>query len=167
MPIMKPFKSLIFDWGDTIMRDFGLPGCMADWENVAWIPGAENVLKVVSAHFICVIATSAGNSGTPEMIAALKRVGADQYFDFFFSSRELGYDKPDPDFFIETARRSGVQPSECLMTGNSYEKDITGAKKAGMQTAFFNEKNMPGNFPDADEVFSHFDQFLTNLHLPK
>jgi len=158
MPLLKPFKAIIFDWGDTIMRDFGLPGCMADWETVEWIPGAEKVLKEVSTKFPCIIATSAGNSGTPEMIAALKRIGADKYFAYFFSSKDLGYDKPDPRFFIETAIQSGFQPGECVMIGNMYEKDITGAKKAGMQTAFFNEKNLKGNFQDADVIFRHFNQ---------
>jgi putative hydrolase of the HAD superfamily len=163
MPFLKPFKALIFDWGDTIMRDFGLPGCMADWENVAWIPGIEEVLKEVSTIFPCIIATSAGHSGTPEMIAALKRVGADKYFDHFFSSKDLGYDKPDPWFFIETANRSGFAPGDCVMIGNIYEKDITGAKKAGMQTAFFNEKNLPGQYTDADIIFTRFDQLKAFL----
>lgn len=158
MPLLKPFKALIFDWGDTIMRDFGLPGCMAYWEKVEWIPGVEEVLKEVSAKFPCIIATSAGHSGTPEMIAALKRVGADKYFDYFFSSKDLGYDKPDPRFFSKTAIQAGFDPGECVMIGNIYEKDITGAKKAGMQTALFNEKNLTGQFLDADVIFTQFDQ---------
>ena len=38
-------KTLIFDWGDTIMRDLGLPGPMKDWDRVEWIPGAKEMLK--------------------------------------------------------------------------------------------------------------------------
>jgi putative hydrolase of the HAD superfamily len=75
----------------------------------------------------------------------------------------LGYDKPDPRFFIETAIHSGFQPNECVMIGNMYEKDITGAKKAGMQTAFFNEKNLTGKFQDADVIFTRFDQLKAYL----
>jgi putative hydrolase of the HAD superfamily len=165
MPILKPVNALIFDWGDTIMRDFNLPGNMAEWDKVEWIPGAELALIEASSIFLCVVATSAGNSGTPEMIAALKRVGADKYFDFFFSSKELGYNKPDPRFFIEIARLINLAPEECVMIGNRFEKDITGAKKAGMQTAFFNENNQAGTFPDADIIFTNFAQFT--LHLLK
>jgi len=163
MPISKPVRALIFDWGDTIMRDFGLPGIMAEWEKVEWIPGAEKTLIGVSSKFMCVIATSAGQSGTPEMIAALKRIGADKYFDYFFSSKELGYNKPDPRFFTEISRCINLAPETCLMIGNIYEKDIIGAKKAAMQTAFFNEKKLTGTFPDADFIFTDFAQFTLNV----
>jgi len=98
MPIIQPIQALIFDWGDTIMQDFGYQGPMSRWPEVAWIPGAEASLKKLSKHYPCVIATSADHSGTEEMIAALKRVGADRYFRHFFASNDLGYKKPDPRF---------------------------------------------------------------------
>lgn len=140
------------------MRDFDLPGPMMNWEEVAWIPGAEELLKALSQKFTCIIATSAGHSGTPEMIAALKRVGADLYFHHFVSSKDLGYDKPDPRFFQAVAEKFGKQPEECIMIGNLYEKDIIGAKNAGMQTIFFNEKKQEGSYPDADLIIFEMNE---------
>lgn len=155
---MNKTTTLIFDWGDTIMCDFGLPGPMMHWDKVAWIPGVEESLKNLCQKFTCIIATSAGHSGTPEMIAALKRVGADRYFHHFVSSKELGYDKPDPRFFLAAAKLFGKKPEECTMIGNLYEKDITGAKKAGMHTVFFNEKKLEGTFQDADAIIYNMDE---------
>jgi len=160
MPLTKPVTALIFDWGDTVMRDYGLPGPMARWEKVDWVPGAETALKVLAQNYTCVIATNAGHSGTGEMIAALQRIDANKYFRYFFSSKELGYEKPDPRFFIAVTEKSGLKPERCVMTGNLYEKDIVGAKEAGMQTIFFNEKNIRGKYPKADVIISSMEQLL-------
>ncbi len=155
---MDKTTTLIFDWGDTVMRDFDLPGPMMLWDKVAWIPGAEKSLKILHPKFTCIIATSAGHSGTPEMIAALKRVKADRFFHHFVSSKDLGYDKPDPRFFLAVAKMFGKKPEECTMIGNLYEKDIVGAKQAGMQTVFFNERRLDGFFRDADVIIYKMDQ---------
>jgi len=96
------------------------------------------------------------------MIAALKRIGADVYFDHFFSQIELGVKKPDPEFFIRTARLSGYDQKTCLMVGNLYDKDIVGAKEAGMVTVFFNELCLKGSFPNADYTIQHMSE-LTQL----
>ena len=160
MALKIPISTLIFDWGDTIMRDYNLPGPMAEWDKVDWIPGAEEVLKVLSEKYKCIIATSADHSGTDEMIAALKLVGADKYFHHFFSSQQLGFKKPDPRFFSSITKNLSVVAAECVMIGNFYEKDIIGAKQAGMQTVLFNENNIDGPFPDADVMTTEMQILL-------
>ena len=158
MPIQKPIDALIFDWGDTVMRDFGAPGPMAEWETVQYIPGADDALSTLSPRFTCIIATSADHSGTEEMIAALKRVKADRYFHHFFSSRDLGYKKPDPEFFRSIIRNVGLTPGRCVMIGNLYEKDILGAAKAGLQTILFDQHRHEGTYPEADEIINHMKE---------
>jgi putative hydrolase of the HAD superfamily len=133
---------------------------MSEWESVAWIPGVEKALKILSANFTCVIATSANHSGTEEMISALKRVGADQYFHHFYSSKQLGFQKPDPRFFKAIAEQLKIEPELCMMIGNLYEKDIVGAKSAGMQTILFDQQNQNIDFPDADIVIHQMDELI-------
>ncbi len=148
--------NLIFDWGDTIMRDQpGMPGPMAEWDTVEYIPGAEQALQDLSGSFFCAIATNAGVSDTKLMRKALERVGADRFFQFFTSSRDLHSEKPDPLFFLKIASILGVKPEECIHIGNVYEKDVVGAAAAGMRTIFFNEKNEKGFFPAANRVITH------------
>ncbi len=160
MSIQLPVKVLIFDWGDTIMRDFNLPGAMSGWNKVAYVPGAEQALQELSKKYVLTIATSADHSGTEEMIAALKRVGADRYFDHFFASKDLGYKKPDPKFFTAITNKLGTNPQNCIMIGNLYEKDIIGAKAAGLQTILFDEHKQSRKFPDADEVVHHLNELI-------
>jgi len=152
-------KALIFDWGDTIMRDFPeKPGPMYTWDKVAYIPGAETMLQQLYQKYTMVIATNAGASDTQTMIKALQRVGADKYFQYFFSSKDLGYEKPDVRFFETISTHIGIAPGKCVMIGNIYDKDITGARACGMSTIFFNEKNLPGTFPDAALVIQNLEE---------
>ncbi len=150
-------KYLIFDWGDTVMRDFALEGPMWKWEKVDWIPGVENALIKLYKNYTCVIATSADHSDTDDMKKALKRVGADKYFTHFFSQKELGFKKPDVRFFKSVAEKINEKPKNCTMIGNNYVKDIIGAKDAGMKTIFFNEEKLERGFPKADVVIHRMD----------
>ena len=160
MPVQKPITTLIFDWGDTIMRDFNLPGPMMDWDRVEWIPGAEESLQLLSKIYTCVIATSADHSGTKEMVAALRKGGADRYFHHFFSSQELGYKKPDPRFFSAIVGKISATPEMCVMIGNLYDKDIVGAKESGLQTILFNENMIVGEFSAADEIIFDMNNLI-------
>ena len=146
-------KALIFDWGDTIMRDYPhLKTPMHTWDHVEYIPKAENMLKDLSKNYTMVIATNAGQSDTDAMIKALKRVNADTYFNYYFSSKDLGYEKPDELFFETIINNIGVKAAECVMIGNIYEKDIVGAKDIGMHTILFNENKVKDIYQKADFI---------------
>ncbi len=150
---------LIFDWGDTIMRDFpDKEGPMAYWDMVELIPGAKEALLKLRMEYACCIATSAGASDTGLMIKALERVGVDKYFRCFFSAKDLGYNKPDKRFFNAILQKINQNAQSCIMIGNSYEKDIKGAKSAGMNTVLLNENKIEVDFKEADYVINHMNE---------
>lgn len=153
--------TLIFDWGDTLMRDFPeKSGPMYTWKHVEWIPGAKNVLEAVFFNYEMVVATNAGESNTEAMIKALERVGAEAYFDAFYSSKDLGVRKPDPEFFLTICEKLNRKPDQCVMIGNNYEKDIVGAKQAGLKTIFFNENNAGIIADQADYVIFNMEDLV-------
>ncbi len=143
---------VVFDWGDTLMRDYDLAGPMWQWERVDLLPGVKETLEVLSGRFPLAVATSATHSNVTDMKKALDRVHIGHYFSHMFSAVELQIRKPDPRFFLRVLHAAGTKPSEAVMVGNSYKKDIEGAKKAGLQTVWFNEKKLEGAFPSADEI---------------
>jgi putative hydrolase of the HAD superfamily len=148
-------KALIFDWGNTVMRDFpDKPGPMAHWDHVEYIPYIEDCLEKLLGKYIMCLASNAGFSDASLMIEALKRVGAEKYFHHFFTSKDLGYQKPDKRFFTSITEKVNVEPMQCIMIGDSYEKDIIGAKAVGMKTILFNEKKILSDFPDADKIIT-------------
>ncbi len=82
--VMKkhPKGSILFDWGDTLMRDFSsFVGPMKDWPTVEALPGAAEVLTVLHPDWTLALATNAEASGETDIWAALRRVGLDGYLD--------------------------------------------------------------------------------------
>lgn len=145
-------KAIIFDWGDTLMKDFPeFEGAMVNWPRVEAIPGARDALERLCGRFICAVASNAGFSDGELMAQALDRVGMRQYFRHFFTSKELGTEKPDPRFFREILRRMDMLPQECIMVGNTYEKDIAPAKAVGMRTVWLSDST-EGEWPSADVI---------------
>ncbi len=84
---------------------------------------------------------------------ALARVGIKDYFIHLITSRELGYNKPDLNFFHNMLKELQVQPEETVMVGNDYAKDIIPAKTVGIRTVFFNKNETDqSDFSSADMV---------------
>ncbi|PEE42685.1 HAD family hydrolase [Priestia megaterium] len=158
---MPKIKTIVFDWGDTLMKDFSeYEGPMADWEYVEIVDGVSKSLHIVSQSYICCVASNAGASNSELMGMALKRVDIQQYFQYLFTSRELGFSKPSLDFFSKIVQVLGFIPQECIMVGNDYNKDIIPAKKIGMQTILFSQGSKDANLDYADYVMSSME----NLH---
>ena len=144
-------KAIIFDWGDTLMKDFPFEGAMVSWPHVEAVPGTKDALERLQERFVCAVASNAGVSDGELMAQALDRVGMRQYFRYFFTSKELGIEKPDPEFFREILRRMEIQPGECIMVGNSYEKDIAPARIVGMRTIWLSDST-EGEWPCSDII---------------
>lgn len=143
---------LLFDWGNTVMVDFELPGPMYNWEKVSWIPGAEHALQELSVSYPCYIATNAGQSDEKAVRLGLARIDAEKYFSGIFTSSDLGFEKPDPRFFESIISRLNIAPGQLVMIGDNYVKDIEGAGKCGLKTIFLNANQKPGEFPRADRI---------------
>lgn len=55
-----------------------------------------------------------------------------QDFELYTTYENIGYCKPNPEYYKELARRLGVSPEKCLMVGNDVTEDMEAAQKAGM-----------------------------------
>lgn len=62
----------------------------------------------------------------------LKSNGIYYYFDEIVTTCEVPRDKSFPDVFLETARRLGVDPEQCLVFEDTYTA-VLGARAAGMK----------------------------------
>ena len=157
-------KVLIFDWGNTLMRDFpDFAGPMVNWSKVEVIDNVSDTLSVLKEKYLLCVATNAGESDTNLMLMALKRGKIDNYFDYAFSSKELGVSKPDVNFFISICNKMKVCTTNCVMIGNDYDKDIVGAKDAGLKTILFDEFNTYNLVPKSDFVINNIKELLKIL----
>ena len=69
-------------------------------------------------------------------------------FETILVSGDVGHHKPDKQIFDALLDRLGVTAAEVLYVGNSYEKDVVGAKGAGMLSAWIRD----GNAQDVGDV---------------
>lgn len=54
-------------------------------------------------------------------------------FDAIITSRACGARKPHPVIFSEACRQLGVEPAEAVFVGDTWEVDVIGALRAGLQ----------------------------------
>lgn len=84
--------------------------------------------------------------------ADLERIGLDQYFNHYLSARGVGAAKPDLRMFEAVGEATGHAPSEVLHVGDDPVRDVVGAARAGMVTAWVNRRGdpWPGGHPPPD-----------------
>ena len=75
----------------------------------------------------------ASNGRRANVEATLRALGLSPLFDAVVSVEEVERGKPEPDLFLEAARRIGVSPAECVVFEDSAE-GLEGARRAGMRT---------------------------------
>jgi FMN phosphatase YigB (HAD superfamily) len=91
------------------------------------------------------------NNGTGLTIPQFgEKLNFENHFDIFVSSAKEGIKKPAGEIFLTTANRLGVVPERCLFMDDS-EMNIDGAKRIGMQTIFW---------PNKDEGFKMFAELI-------
>lgn len=61
----------------------------------------------------------------------LDALALDHYFDREFAAEQVGVAKPDPRIYLHAATALGREPSELIMVGDSYPKDVQAARSAG------------------------------------
>lgn len=136
---VKPNGCLLFDWGDTLMRDFSsFNGPMKDWPIVEAMPGAQETLAALHADWTLALATNADVSTEDDIWAALHRVGLDLELDKVYSYKKIGHKKPSPEFFQHILNDLRLTPDQVVMVGDSYENDVLGANRSGLRAIWFN-----------------------------
>ena len=74
------------------------------------------------------------------MHSVLGEFGLDHLFMDVVESSVVGVRKPDPAIFRFGVERLGLEPSETVMIGDNYEKDIIPAQSIGCSTVWLNNK---------------------------
>jgi putative hydrolase of the HAD superfamily len=66
----------------------------------------------------------------------LDSLGLDHWFDEEFVAEQVGYAKPDPRIYFCAAEVVGSLPTELIMVGDSFEKDVRAAREAGWRAVW-------------------------------
>ena len=136
------FPTVLFDWGDTVMRDdptMSVP--MVEWEKVEVIDGITDVLDTLHAsRRRIVLATSADVSDESQIIGALARGGLDEYFSHIYCFKNTHLPKGEA-FYHHILDDLNIPTSNALMVGDHFEKDVQIPNSLGMFAVWFNPKS--------------------------
>jgi FMN phosphatase YigB (HAD superfamily) len=141
MNATKPYRVVLFDWGDTIMKDdpaSDIP--MMQWPVIEAVDGIETVLEYLkgSGRRIA-LATSAVISDEDQIRGALGRVNLDRYFHRVYCFKNTGLSKGKA-FYQHILNDLNLPASEALMVGDGIEKDVLAANQAGIFAVWFNPR---------------------------
>ncbi|MEW6664862.1 MAG: HAD family hydrolase [Thermodesulfobacteriota bacterium] len=95
----------------------------------------------------------------------LHAVGLLDYLNPIVVSGELGYRKPDRRLYGLTLSRMNVAPWETLFVGDNLYRDVYGAKRMGMKTIWFkNREHGHGKRKaEPDYIICNFSELLNAL----
>lgn len=102
------------------------------------VSDAKDVLEYLKEYCKLIIIT---NSPKNEQYPRLQNAHILDYFFKIFISEEIGYSKPDKNFF-EVVFNSicDIAKSDILIVGDSISADILGGKNSGIDTCWYNPK---------------------------
>jgi beta-phosphoglucomutase len=112
-----------------------------------YLPGAHEFLRASRAEGIKVALGSASKNAP----LILERLGWIPLFDAMVDGNVVTASKPDPEVFLEGARRLGLKPEECVVFEDS-EAGVEAARRGGMKVVGI------GHGLDADLLVSGLDQ---------
>ncbi len=101
-----------------------------------FIAGAKRLLKRLSKDYQLYLVT---NGLTTVQTSRLKSARIAPFFQKIFISQEIGYNKPQPEYFEHCfAAIDGFQKEHAIIIGDSLSSDMKGGNTVGIRTCWFN-----------------------------
>ena len=120
----------------------------------------EVLMQLKQQYPMVLVSNFYGNIAT-----VLQEFKLDGIFDKIIESAVVGVRKPDPQIFTLGVEALGMQPDEVVVVGDSMDKDIIPAGKAGCHTVWFKGEgwtNDPVDESPAGKVITDLTQILGN-----
>jgi HAD superfamily hydrolase (TIGR01509 family) len=115
-------------------------------QELAAIDGAPEFVRAAAGRFRLALCTS-GSRRSVE--AALARVGLAGFFDPVVTADDVTRGKPDPQAFLLTVARSGMQPGDALIFEDA-DSGIAAASAAGVDAVRVRPAGAAGGLGEAD-----------------
>ena len=144
---------IYFDWSGTLAhsgsKDIITSDCNVNDKLATLFPDTITVLKLlyISGYKIGIISNS--KKSTDIMLNVLHQLNIRHLFTgsiIFTDGKEIGK-KPCTSIFNYALTMDSIKPNNAIMVGNDYEKDILGARNAGIKAVFI-DRDITSNMVD-------------------
>ncbi|MFC1928009.1 HAD family hydrolase [Chloroflexota bacterium] len=83
-----------------------------------------------------------------------RELGMEPYINFTVTSGEIGFNKPQPPFFLAALQKAGVDASETVHVGDQYKLDVVGARGVGINPILLDRYNLYPEVSDCPLIHS-------------
>jgi len=112
------------------------------------VPGAVNLLRHLKNRVkVGILTNNPVKSVQDEVLLEVP-------LEHWFVSGAVGQKKPDPEFFLYALEAVGCAPEDVVMVGDSWEKDVLGARAVGMRAVWFSPLKATSPLPEVTALQS-------------
>ena len=130
------------------------------YQNVIPMPGLFDLFKKIKERGLkLALATSAPSENVDHVLGKLN---IKDVFDAQVNGDHVNKGKPNPEIYLKTLEKLGVEPKECLVFEDSIP-GIRAAKAVGMKVVAITTSHPPEKLKEADAAIDDF----TEISLPK
>lgn len=151
-------KELVFERFSTLFEELNVPTDPVTFEycyqkslgeQCFFMEGALDGVKYLKSKYSLLVVT---NGVKETQLNRIKKSGLGEYVDKVFVSEEVGWQKPQREFF--DVALEGVDRESAVIVGDSLSSDIQGGIDAGIKTVWFNSDGQKGSVKPDFEVHS-------------
>ncbi len=125
------------------------------------MPGVKRMLqKLQETGFLLAVASS---SPLKRIREAVEYIGAGHYFSLLNSGENVARSKPAPDIYLDTAKRLGVKPEECVVLEDSENGSIAASSAGMVCVGLRNPDSGDQNLEKAQVVIRELREFTPEL----
>jgi len=132
------------------------------YQNVIPMPGLFDLFKKIKeSRLKLALATSAPFENVGHVLGELN---IKDVFDVQVNGDHVNKGKPDPEIYLKTLEKLGVEPNECLVFEDSIP-GIRAAKAAGMKVIAITTSHPPEKLKEADAAIDDFTEINLQKYL--
>lgn len=164
--VYKLFSDIMYKYGKkryskNIVIDIGMLFRSLTIRHFGVFAGLYDVLCLLSESYeIAIISDAQWVFAEPE----IAMLGLDQFFKLRILSSRFGFKKPDIRLFKIAMEKLEVIPKGSIYIGDNPNKDLIGAKKAGMKFILFRSGCREYNGFQPDKCFYDYSELENILH---
>ncbi|MBM1105129.1 HAD family phosphatase [Aurantibacter crassamenti] len=128
-------------------------------DNLKIYPDVEELVHKLHKKYTLALTTS---STFDEMKTVMDKLKIGDLFKVIVCSQDVVKGKPDPEPYLLTAKKLGVDCSNCLVLEDS-ENGVLSAKAAGMKCVAITNTEEPKNLQAADQIIEKYSEITASF----